>query len=137
VKPGAPAKDVAAFAEALGLSTPELITRLRPVAADGRREIPSRVRNRLARAVARLNAAHLPDVIVEHTRRSACDVATDGWRPTIDPGVWIPDAAEIAATVDPGHRPHRPPTVTADISALVLLAIRCTAVSGVRGCPAG
>ncbi|MFD1366387.1 hypothetical protein [Actinoplanes sichuanensis] len=46
-------------------------------------------------------------------------------RGPIDPGVWIPDVAEVAAAVDHEHWPVRPPVVYADISDLVLLAALC------------
>jgi hypothetical protein len=119
-------EELAMFAEALGVSTPELIARLRPARTGGRWEIPALVRTSLARAVARLRVSYLPEMLAEHIRRSALDVATAGWRPTIDPSVWIPDAAEVASTVDPGYWPDRPPIVAADISDLVLLAVLCT-----------
>jgi hypothetical protein len=106
------AAEMAIFAEALQAE-------VQPV---GGGKIPMVVRTSLRRAVARLEAFPMVDMLADHTRRNALTVAAPGWRPVIDPGVWIPDPVEVAAVVDPSYSP----VVDADISGLVLFAVLCT-----------
>ncbi|MFC4066652.1 hypothetical protein [Actinoplanes subglobosus] len=94
-----------------------LRTDLRPA-----EKIPTVVRTTLRRAMTRLEHLHHLDAVAEQTRQAARAVADPGWRPVVDPGVWIPDPAEVAATVDPAYSS----VVDADISGLVLFAVLCT-----------
>lgn len=85
-------------------------------------KIPAVVRTSLRRAMTRLDHLHHLETVAEQTRQSARTVARPGWRPVIDPGVWIPDPDEVAAVVDPSYSS----VADADISGLVLFAVLCT-----------
>jgi hypothetical protein len=117
-----PMGDLTSFAAALRLSPATLAARLHPDDAGG---LPTVVLTTLSRAAATLTGPHLPDVIAEHVRRNALAVAAPGWRPGVDPSVWIPDAIAVASAVDHERWPVRPPVVSADISDLVLFAALC------------
>lgn len=129
--------DLTRAAGALDVPVAELIRRLAPVEVAGRLEIPAVVHATLFRAVSKLDAlAELaaPAVFVEATRRFALGVSTSGWRPRLDPVQWLPDTAEVAATVDADRWP---PLVMADMSRLVLFAALCAVDPAARSVPAG
>ncbi|MFF5077431.1 hypothetical protein ACFY36_10290 [Actinoplanes sp. NPDC000266] len=117
--------ELAAFAGTLRITPRDLTARLAPVDVGGRPTIPAVTRTTLDRTMAKLNHPYVSGPIAEHLREHAIAVATEVWRPVIDPVALIPDPVRSAWQVDPDRWPGHPPMVTADITDLVLLAALC------------
>lgn len=133
---------LAAFAEELGFSPNELITKIGMVNSATDKdafEIPTWLNATLLRAVSRLRrirAMGFPEVIVEHELDSARRVLNADWLlPTVEFDAAIPDEIYPVAIIDREaymQRDSRLPLLGADISDLVLLAAQCCVAPDAR-----